>query len=478
MQKKQLDLSEGQLTKWHEQVVLDLDSPTPHRFLVFVCGRKARKTTFMINELAFRAMLDRNGLTYPFFAPFRKQAKQIVWDDHLARIFRLCNEFGIKYKINLSELTVKFEGGGKLQVDGIDNAEAHRGKSDWGFVCIDEAASTKLRYVWQEIIRPNLQVHKAGGIIGGTPKGYDYFYEVAKMGDHNHVIDDKKFILDKDFLTFSATSYDNQFNDPEEIEAAKRTTTPEYFAREYLAQFTRFSGLVYPEFEEADHVSWFDTPEKEHGDYYFGLDFAVRGYTATVAALVKPNGHVYILDEYKQKADTAENHADNIEQMLEKYQSLDHFVGYADPAGWAKNQQQKDMLWSLADEYLERDFPITQANNEVVGGINYIKQLLTSKRLHIHGRCKELIAEFYQYQWKEQGETRRDVDEEPEKVRKINDHLLDCLRYLVYSKPSAPEEEETPRATIFPAQFELKITKEDETNKDVFEELYIPSYFE
>ncbi len=463
-----LDLDEGQHIPWHKEAVTD-----KHRFKVFVCGRKARKTTFIINELVYWAITDPRGLTYAYLAPFRKQAKNNVWDDHISRILRLCNKVGIKYKINLSELTIKFDGGGKLQIDGADNAEALRGKSDWGGVALDEYADWK-PYVWQEIIQPNLLVHKGFAIFAGTPKGENHFYKMAKLGDHKKIIDDKDFHPEKDYMTFHATSYDNPFNDVEEIEGYRRTTTPDYFRREYLAEFVGYSGLIYPEFDYATHVVDFEHDFNELGDYYFGLDFAVRGYTATIIGKVKTNGHIYLLDEYKEVGETAENHSEKIREVLEKYAKFENYVGYADPAGWARNQQGGDMVWALADEYLEKDFPITQANNEVVAGINYVRQLLAANKLHINPRCEKLVAEFYQYQWKEQTEGSRGRVEEPEQVRKINDHLLDALRYLCFSKPPAPDEEEVPRATLFPAKFELKLDLEDE-NADKLEEINIPS---
>lgn len=458
---------------WQEKAVRD-----NHLYKVFVCGRKARKTTCMVNELAYFAMTDERGLTYPYFAPFRRQAKNIVWDDHVARILRLCNQFGIKYQINLSELTIKFPNYSKLQIDGLDNAEAHRGKSDWGGGAIDEAASTRLKYVWEEIIRPNLQVHKAWWIFGGTPKGYDYFYQLAKLGDHENVIDDTPYPKDKLFMSFHATSYDNPFNDPEWLESTKQTTNPDYFRREYLAEFTRFSGLVYPEFNEQDHVLWFDHEFNEHGDYYFGLDFAVRGYTAALVGKVLTNGHIYILDEYKEQGETAQTHIEKIKEMFLKYADLDKFLGFADPSGWAKNQQRKDsdMLWSLADEYIEADIPLTKANNEVNGGINFTRQYFVNKKIHIHPRCEKLIEELYQYQWKELKEYQIGTVEEPEQVRKVNDHLVDCLRYLLFSKPPTPDELEKVRPA-FPVKFELKLEVED-PNKDQYELIHIPSLYD
>lgn len=467
-----MDIYEGGMISWQEKAVRD-----NHLYKVFVCGRKARKTTLMINELCYFAMTDTRGLTYPYFAPFRKQAKQIVWDDHIARILKLCSQYKIKYQINLSDLTIKFPGYSKLQIDGLDNAEAHRGKSDWGGGAVDEAASTRLSYVWQEIIEPNLQVHKAWWLFGGTPKGFDYFYYLAKLGDHEGIIDLKPHPKDKRYMTFHASSYDNPFNDTEWLENTRRTTNADYFSREYLAKFTQFAGLVYPEFSETDHVEWFDHEYNTHGDYYFGMDFALRGWTAILIGFVKTNGHVYILDEYKIQGKTAKEHVEEIKNKLLKYADLEKYTGFADPAGWAKTQQNKDMMWSIADEYTEEGLPITKGNNDVIAGLNFVRQALIAKKIHIHPRCEALIQEFYQYQWKEQSEHQAGVIEEPEKVRKVNDHLLDALRYMLFSKPPTPEELEEERKSIFPAKFELKFDKED-LSKDHYEEVNIPSVFD
>lgn len=481
----QMDIYDGQMLPWHQKVVED-----PHRFKTIVAGRKARKTTLMVNELMFHALTDPRGLTYLYLAPWRKQAKEIAWDDHVNHVLRLCNQFGIKYKINMSELTIKFEGGSKFQISGADNAEALRGKSDWGGVGLDEYGTGDVwkPYVWDEIIRPNLQVHKAWAYIGGTPKGYgNDFYRKAKLGDHEGVIDDSQFAHDKDFMTFHATSYDNKFTDPEEIESAKRTTTVDFFNQEYLALFTRFTGLVYPEFNVNEHVHLIEHEFNQHGDYYFGLDFAVRGFTAAVVAWVRTNGHVYILPkgEYKQEALTAKENAENIKNIILNHADLGKYVGYADPSGFAKNQQglkvnksgvMQEMVWSLADEYLEEDLPIIKGNNEVTAGIDYVRKLFKAGKIHIDPSNPGLIEELLQYQWKEQPDTQRDVQEQPEKVRKFNDHLVDALRYMLYSKPTPPDELEEGRP-MFPAKFELKITPESD-NRDVFTELSFPSVFD
>lgn len=474
----QMDIYDGQMLDWHRKASYD-----PHRFKVVVAGRKARKTTFMVNELCYSALTDPRNLVYLFVAPFRQQAKEIVWEDHLAKILFLCHKFNIETKINRSELWVEFYAGGKpmsrFQVSGADNAEALRGKSNWGGVALDEYASIK-PYVWKEIVRPNLQVHKAYAIIGGTPKGYgNDLYTMAKLGDHNNVIDSTLTQTDPDFITFHATSYDNQYTETNEIESAKRQTTVDYFNQEYLALFTRFTGLVYPEFNISDHVQPVEHIFNEHADYMFGLDFAVRGFTAAVTIRVDTKGEIWILDAYKKDKATAKEHIPQIKQMLVTYADLTKYTGYADPAGWARNQQDGEMIWSLADEYLEEEMPITRANNEVVAGINYLRQLFKANKIHIDPKCTELIDEIMQYQWKDQNPNQEGLKSEPEEVRKVNDHLVDALRYALYSKPQAPDAlvmQNTGLPITFPPPRHEE--ENEDSSIDVFEEMNIPSFLD
>lgn len=209
--------------------------------------------------------------------------------------------------------------------------------------------------------------------------------------------------------------------------------------------FIKMGGKVYPEFLADIHVHPFELDQANYTKL-FGLDFAVRGWTAALPVFIDTSGDIWIPDNYKVVEKTVEEHSSEIRKMLEKYANFQEYWGYADPAGWMKTQQgirnSKPMEWSLADEYLEHGFPIVPANNGVTGGINYVKQLFSSGKIHIHSRCTDLIEELMQYQWKPLSSSQVGEINDPEKVKKINDHLVDALRYALYSKSMAPEEEQ------------------------------------
>lgn len=204
--------------------------------------------------------------------------------------------------------------------------------------------------------------------------------------------------------------------------------------------FIKSGGKVYPEFKPDLDVQYFDIdPNKKYTKIY-GMDFAVRGWTGVLPMFIDEQDEIWIPDCYKVLGKTAEQHFPYIKEMLERYSSsIADYLGYADPAGWAKNQQKGDMIWSIADEYLEMGLNIIPANNEVTAGINYVKQLFTKRKIHIHTRCSDLIDEILQYMWLELTSSQIGRLNEPEKVRKVNDHLVDPLRYGIYSKSISPE---------------------------------------
>ena len=203
--------------------------------------------------------------------------------------------------------------------------------------------------------------------------------------------------------------------------------------------FLKSGGKVYPEFLPNVDVHDFVLDPAMKYTKIFGMDFAVRGWTGVLPIFIDTNDEVWIPDCYKVQGKTAEQHFPGIKEMLERYSSLQSYIGYADPAGWAKNQQKGDMIWSIADEYLELGLNIVPANNEVTAGINYVKQLFTKRKIHIHPKCTDLIDELLQYLWLELTSAQIGKLDQPEKVRKINDHLVDPLRYGLYSKSVAPD---------------------------------------
>jgi hypothetical protein len=439
----------------------DLVAKSTSRYRVVDCGRQWGKTTLAIWEMLGLAY-SKDNQVIKYFATTIDQARDIAW----GMLKQYAENIIIDKNETRLELILKTQNDktSTIKLGGYENIETERGKQN-DFIVLDEAASMKnFKYNWEAVIEPTLAFRKGSALFISTPKGFNDFFQLYEKGQRRDI----------EWESWKFTSFDNPFLDNAWLEQRRLSTTPEFFSQEYLADFTRFTGLIYQEFDSSIHVEPFDHTFNDHADYLFGLDFAVRGYTASLPLKIKPDGNIYILDNYKQEGKTAKEHREAIKQMLLKYTDFSNYNGYADPAGWMRNQQDKDMIWSIADEYIEADFPIVPANNQVTPGINYVKQLFRENKIHIHSRCTLLIEELLQYQWKDYKQVGE--ESEPERPRKINDHLVDCLRYALYSKPDKPEAEVKPTGKVFPIEFPLRIDPEPEGDK--YTEIDIPSFIE
>jgi len=411
-------------------------------YKIIAVGRKGRKTTFDINELFFNAMTDEQGLTYPFIGPTRTQAKKIVWEDHIEKILNLCDDNNIEYNKNKSELSIRFPGYGKVTVDGSDNIESLRGKSDWGGVVMDEFASWKnKRYAWEDVIEPNLVVHNAWAIVSGTPKGYEYFHLLMKMGDHVGKIegdawdDDGNLIKpNKDFISYRYTSYNNPFVNHTWIDGRKDRLTETAFKQEYLARFEKFTGLIYKEFTRDIHViEPFNIPV---GWYrYAGVDFGAENPTVYLWIAIDRDDKIYIYDEYYQAGKDTEFHANVIKAKSEN--KVPVTVSYGDPSG-----TQEILDFANQNVYITPAVKILTTQHEqgwVRSGIDKVQQLLKKSRttgkpnIFIFNNCLNTIKEFESYRWLEHKNPKDEDLNERDMPLKANDHCMDALRYFVVS---------------------------------------------
>lgn len=421
-----------------------------HQFRVVNCGRQWGKTTLAVWEM-FVCAISGNDKEVTYYATTFDQARDIAWN-----LLKSIAKDSLYSEPNESrlELSVKTVHGGRsrIKLRSWESVERARGTQN-DLLVLDEVSKMRnFKEGWQGALLATLAFRQGKALFISTPYGFNHFYDLHQLGQGQ----------DPNWKSWTFTSFDNPYLPKEYLAGIQATVTSDFWAQEYLAEFRRFTGLVYKEFDITKHVHEFEHEINSHGEYIFGQDFAVRGWTAMLPYVLKSTGDFYILDNYKEEGLTAQVHAENEKETLKKYANLDMWVGYADPSGFARNQQKGEMMWAIADEYLEAGLPIVRANNEVDAGINYVRQLFRTDKIHIHPRCTQLVDELLQYQWKTQGDTRVGEEDAPERVRKINDHLVDCMRYGIYSKPIPPEEEQLPSKSVFPIKFpEPKIEKEE-----------------
>ncbi len=210
-----------------------------------------------------------------------------------------------------------------------------------------------------------------------------------------------------------ATVYDNPHllkNDPGYVKRLESLPEPEKQALLHGNWNIKREGLVYDNFTE-EHIKELEIKPFWH--IFAGLDFGATNPTACV--FIATDGEIfYAFDEIYTPNITLDGLAEKIKKRKAK-------VVYHDPSGKG-----------FARELKLRGVNTQPAENEVLAGIFYVRELLENKKLFVSPKCENLIQEFGLYTW----------EEGKDKPIKAFDHAMDALRYALFTwhklRPSIP----------------------------------------
>jgi hypothetical protein len=340
-------------------------------------------------------------------------------------------------KKNEVELSITLRNGSVIELKGAENPDSLRGSKLRG-LCIDEIASIRdWNWLWSECLRPTLTDYEAPVIFISTPKGYNHFYDLFNEGQQ----------ADSIYKSWRFTSYDNPFIPQGEIDQARKELTEDTFAQEYLADFRKYTGLVYKDFQREVHViEPFDIPEA--WTMYRGIDFGSTNPTACLWIAADGDENWFVVGEHYHTGETIDYHAG---QITANPYSKRITQTYGDPSGaqWISEFAQRGVYITPATK--ERG---TNFNSWVRFGIEKVAEKLkcvpgrtvngikreniqTNEKgnpgLYVFSICVNTIKEFETYRWKEKSVTQAQDLNEPDVPEKANDHALDALRYFAVS---------------------------------------------
>jgi hypothetical protein len=388
-----------------------------HRYIVCCAGRRFGKSVFARQHILLNALYNP-GL-YWIVAPTYRQGKMIHWRELLKEV-----PLGLRTYKNEQEQSIHLANGSIVEVKGADNEDSLRGVGLKGVV-LDEAAFQK-PHVWEEILRPMLLDSGGWAIFIGTPAGKNWFWELFNRGQK------KSDEYDPEWSSYQFSSYENPFIEKKEIDKAKRRTDEDTFAQEYMAQFRKFKGLIYKNFEKKIHVvDSFAIPDD--WPMYRSVDFGY-GVNPTVCnwITISPvSNKWYLIDEYSEVKDTADYHCGMILSKSGAYPPV--ILSYADPSNPKELER-----WAKNGVYLTRAVrpPGTTLGNWVQTGIDIVQEKLKvsvmdqKPQLFIFKNCKDTINEFESYRWKVEKDPQLNQPGRPEKA---NDHHMDAIRYFAVS---------------------------------------------
>lgn len=393
------------LSKWQSEVWDD-----PHRFRIVDAGRRSGKS--VLAQLTVIHWASEKVGTYWIVAPTYRQAKQIHWKGIQQFI-----PLALVEKKNEVELSITLKNGSVIELKGAENPDALRGVKLRGLV-IDEIASIRnWDWLWSEVLRPTLTDFSAPALFISTPKGFNHFHDLYQAGCETSGL----------YKSWRFTSYDNPYIPRVEIDNAKKELTEDTFYQEYMADFRKYTGLVYKGFDRSIHVK--ELTDFKPVYYIRGLDRGFRNPTASPWIAVDKDGVWYQTHEiYAVELTTPplarllKDVRGNIEP---EYSTMDS----------AQASDIKD-LSDLGEEFI----PVRKESNDT--RMNYVRYKIEkfSQRLkvqkdnkpsyYVHPRCTETLKEFEKYRWKERKETEESDLNLLDEPQKANDHMMDALADL------------------------------------------------
>lgn len=170
------------------------------------------------------------------------------------------------------------------------------------------------------------------------------------------------------------------------------------------------AGAIYPIEEDTLFVPPFQIPD--HYERGYGFDVGWKKTAALFGARDPDTGITYLTHEYYQGEHQPVVHAHAIMAMMRW-----DYHGACDPAARASNQKDGS---KLRDEYRRLGMELRKANNAVSAGIHKCLVDMQGGQLKAFETLRYFKTEFRLYRRDENG-----------KIVKENDHLMDCMRYLM-----------------------------------------------
>ena len=401
------------------------------------CGRKWGKTD-IVQYTTWRGCSILGGADTYYIAPTSTQAEELIWAN--GRI----KGFGPKELIasaNETKLRLRFKSGSFLKLDGSEQYEKYRGVEP-DLLMYDEYKDFHPKF--HPAMEPNLGAKASKGmgilmVVGTPPEVDSHPQDPSRKHPFYELMDEIK--EDPDGAYFNYTTYDNPHISHDWIEKQKL----KYIARGDLAGFQREHmamrvkggpGAIFPMFDRRVHVhshnKLMQIVERDVNNLqrWVICDPGTETVFGTLFSVTNPyTKDVYILDEIYAKSAAETSTGVIIPKIAAKRKELlgnRMWVGiYDEAAAWFANE--------AAYSYQESFLPTHKAWDKKGAGLNLIKDQFLEGKMHISDRCINLIWELENY-----------VKDKNGRIPKVNDHEIDCLRYLNAAAGFNFEEEDTP----------------------------------
>lgn len=384
------------------------------------CGRRFGKSEVAI-YCAWRWAMFNPGSQIYIIAPQRKQAREVYWASGRLPFYGP-DEF-IEERLN-GEMRLRFKNGSFIVVDGAENYEALRGITP-DFVVYDEFKDHCKEFD-VEVMQPATLTREAPLLIIGTPPKKPCYY-TEKMDE---VLNSIK-AGDESYYYIQRSSYDNPYNSRKVLDKRKEIL----FARgddivwyvEYMGEY-RLGGAdaIFPMFSRSmilSHAQVLEEVRRDITSLRCGVAFdpGTHSCFAGLYGVYNPyTKDLYLLDEiYNRDQRTTSSKyvwTEHKKKIAEFGPYFRWSVVCDEAAAWFRNEIRASFRESVGRT---RKHIHKKDNN-----ISLIKDLLRMGKIKFSDRLEWLFWEIERYV--------RIVRKDGSTVLPdVDDHLIDCLTYLV-----------------------------------------------
>lgn len=217
---------------------------------------------------------------------------------------------------------------------------------------------------------------------------------------------------------FNFTIFDNDTLTEEYKESLIKSTPSGVFTeRNIYGRWVSPDGIVYPDFTSDLYVAQSDITKMDFTNYFCGVDWGYEHFGVVVVIGRRIDGKYVLVEEIARQHEDINFWVEQAKKIQKKYgKRVPFYCDSARPEHVAKFN-------------MERIIAIN-ANKSVLSGIEIVGSKFKSKELYICDNADRFKKEIYSYAWNEK--TGEPV--------KINDDVMDALRYAIYTQYRMNEE--------------------------------------
>lgn len=353
--------------------------------------------------------------------------------------FEVLDQNEIPYSFNKSENHLVFRDlGSEIFFRSLDEYERLRG-TNLAWFAVDELTYTQ-EGAWLRLLgrMRHPKAKRLQGFASWTPKGYDWVYR-------SFIGPDKR----SGYEAILATPRENTHLPAEFYDELAKSYDPKFFAQEVLGDYLSLSGnRVYYAFDRTASIKPLELTK--HQEIYWSLDFNVNPMCSVIAQVEdlssrmdimagRRERRLHVIDEIvlpDANLGEACNEFIRRTERMAQYGQIQVKV-YGDASGGARTHAGPSS-WQLVMDHFRNDNRyrlqkhVASANPPVKDRVNAMNAMLLNsagdRRMFVDPRCKELVSDFEQVQWKQDSAGNQTAD--LNKADKKRTHVSDSLGYL------------------------------------------------